>query len=190
MNSGASVCPTNMFAAAFIDSARLVPSSHRSEPPMTFTTRCMMPRWKSTATSDAMKMTTGSTWRAKTIPSPPTRSPNRKLIPASEEEMTVPTASAAHPSSRSPGSQYSTSTPRPSWIASAPPTVRSLIARRSVDTATAMPIRTAIPPSPHRMSMALRKLVVGPGGPDVAYGSLSSVTSKEWPSDSPGRSGR
>ncbi|WP_370467090.1 IS110 family transposase [Streptomyces sp. 5-10] len=32
----------------------------------------------------------------------------------------------------------------------------------------------------------LRKLLGGPGGPDVAYGCLPSVADKEWPSGSPG----
>ncbi|TLF90835.1 trimeric intracellular cation channel family protein, partial [Nocardia cyriacigeorgica] len=35
----------------------------------------------------------------------------------------------------------------------------------------------------------LRKLLGGPGGPDVADRFLPRVASKEWPSDPPGRPG-
>jgi uncharacterized membrane protein len=43
--------------------------------------------------------------------------------------------------------------------------------------------------APTAASMVLRKLLGGPGGPGVAYGSLPSVASKEWPPGSPGRPG-
>jgi hypothetical protein len=42
---------------------------------------------------------------------------------------------------------------------------------------------------PQAPAWALRKLFVGPGGPDVAYGLLPSVACQEWPSGSPGRPG-
>ena len=146
-----------MLAAALTDSACWVPSSRPKAPPSPFTTHCSSPRWYSTALSEAKKMITGSTWSAKTTPSSLAGStgPNRNAMPSADELITAWTPRDAVSSARWPSDQYRTPTPKPTWRASAPATVRSRIARRLLETATAMDSRTTMPPSPHSTSITI-----------------------------------
>lgn len=128
-----------MLAVADIDSAWPVPSSRRSPPPMTRTTRCRTPRWYRTPVSAAKNTITGSTWKANTLPSSGSTGPNRNSIPADDASTTVCTAPVTASNPCWPAGQYRTTAPNTTWMASAPRTVRGLIARRSALSATPSP---------------------------------------------------
>ena len=81
---GASVWPTKMLAVALMDSAREVPNTRCSAPPMMRMIHFMMPTWYNTAISEAKKMMMGKTLSAKVNPMlSETSPPNKKPIPAS-----------------------------------------------------------------------------------------------------------
>jgi hypothetical protein len=95
---------------------------------------------------------TGKTWKAKTKPCSPGRAaPKRNWIPSLEEFMTAWTPLDTACKTRLPASQYRTMTPKATWIASAPSTVRGLIARRFVESRNARKRIKTIPPMPHKI---------------------------------------
>ena len=70
IRSGASVWPTKMLAVHDRVSAPLVPMVHRMNRAIASITRCMMPRWYSTAMNPPKKMMVGSTLKANWKPKP------------------------------------------------------------------------------------------------------------------------